>query len=162
MRLSIVGLLTFAAVDFSGFGNACQAVCIYDGKLYAKTTIEQEFKDASLVIRAKVVSSRVISIADHEEDTGVLYQVKIDQLIKGRASGSIAYYSRRDSGGFYLDADVEYLLFLQPISVTEWAHDRPGAMVVNYSCGQSRPWSQVSRPDRDRLRLLTLQRRSTP
>ena len=162
MRLSTIGLLTFAAVGSTCFGNACQAVCIYDGKLYSKTTIEQEFKDASLVIRAKVVSSLIINIGDHEKDTGLVDRIKIHRLIKGRVSETITYYSRRDSGGFYLDPGVEYLLFLQPISATEWSHDKPGAMVVNYSCGQSRPWIEVSGPERDRLRLLALQRRPTP
>jgi len=131
------------------------ALCIYNGDFYAKTSLEQEFRDSSLVIKGKVLSNRDITIPDTDEDVGVVSRVQVASVFKGKAHKIVTYYSRRDSGGFYLDKGTDYLLFLDPIRTTEWAKDYPGAMVVNYNCGQSEPWGEVSAPDREQLRRLS-------
>lgn len=128
------------------------AVCIYNGELYAKTSVSQELRDAKLVIRGKVVANRDIGIPDADQDMGVVSRIQVEQIFKGTSGKIITYYSRRDSGGFYLDIGKDYLLFLDPISGTEWAKDYPGAMVVNYDCGQSRPWDEVPAADLETLR----------
>jgi hypothetical protein len=155
MILPLRYLLATIAVCFISLGSASHALCIYDGKLDEKTTLEQEFRDVSLVVKAEVLSSRVIAIPGPEEDTGILYRIRVSQSFKGKAPTVLSYYSRRDSGGFYLDARTGYLLFLDPISLSEWAQDAPGATVVNYNCGQSRAWAGVSRSDREKLQALS-------
>jgi len=98
-----------------GSSSSCYALCVYDSKLYAKTTLEQEFRDAGLVVRGEVLSNRDID----DPDTGALYQIRIDQSSKGKPPRVLIYYSERDSGGFYLDTGTQYLLFLNPISSIE-------------------------------------------
>ncbi len=153
--LVIVGVL---AALFAGFAPEARALCIYAGKLYATTTIEQEFHDSALVVRAKVISSNDIN---DDEDPGVMYRIRIDRRFKGKTSTVISDYTHRDSGAFYLDVGREYLLFFNPISQTTaaedpvWKKQAPDAMMVNYNCGQSRAWSEVPIQDRKRLSALS-------
>src|ERR1700722_8653622 len=91
------------AIVLSGIPSSAHALCIYQDKLYAKTTLEQELQDSSLVVRGDVLSTQDISIHDTDESLGVLYRIKIDQSFKGKPPAVLTYYSRRDSGGFYLD-----------------------------------------------------------
>jgi len=146
----------FAVWLFGSPPSSAHALCIDDGKFYAKTTVEQEFRDASVVVRGNVLSSQEISIGDPDESLGVLYHVRIDHSFKGKPPQNLIYYSRRDSGGFYLNVGTQYLLFLNPISSSMWAKDAPGAMVVNYNCGQSRAWAEVPLGDRKRLSALSV------
>jgi hypothetical protein len=136
-----------------GSSSGVFALCMYEGKLYAKTTLDREFRDASLVVRGEVLSSQDISAPDPDGDVGGLYRVRIDQSFKGRPPSVIAYYSPRNSGGFYLVVGDQYLLFLDPIS-SVWEKTAPGVFVVNYSCGQSRAWAEVPSGDCERLRAL--------
>jgi len=133
------------------------ALCIYDGKLYAKTTLEQEFKDSTLVVRGTVLSSQQLRNPDENGDNGILYRVRINEAFKGKPTPIFLYYTEQNSGGFYLDRGKEYLLFLDPLSSTGWADDAKwakavkGSFVANYNCGQSREWAQVRAEDRSRL-----------
>jgi len=148
-----------AAVALLGSASGAFALCMYNGKLYAKTTLEQEFRDASLVVKGEVISSEDI----HDPNLGVLYHVRVEQTLKGKSAAVLVDYSERSSGGFYLDAGTEYLLFLNPIDPADavedlgqnWATKAPGAMMVNYSCGQSRSWNEVPSKDRKLLNALS-------
>jgi hypothetical protein len=158
---TICSLGVVAAVVLLGTASGTFALCIYNGQLYTKTTLEQEFRDAGLVVRAEVMSSDDI----HDPYLGVLYHVRVKQTLKGNPTTVLLDYSERDSGGFYLDVGTEFLLFLNPIdpgdAVTylgqNWATRAPGAMMVNYSCGQSRPWNEVPSKDRELLNALSKQ-----
>jgi len=133
------------------FSAPAQALCIYHGNRYAKTSFEDEFKDSDVVIKANVLMSHDIG---HDEDRAVIYQLKVLRRYKGKSTITPVYYSRRDSGAFYLDTGKTYLLFLDHIEGTEWAKDAPGALVVNYNCGQSREWSKV--PESTKRKLIVL------
>jgi hypothetical protein len=149
-------------VLITAFALEAKALCIYKGQLYAKTTPEQEFRDSALVARARVISSRDTF---EDDEPGVVYSIKIDHWFKGKTPTVIRDFSERDSGGFYLDVGSEYLLFLNPISDEQaaknptWKRVAPDAMMVNYSCGQSRVWANVALKDRQNLEALSRQSR---
>ncbi|MDF7776518.1 hypothetical protein P1X14_14780 [Sphingomonas sp. AOB5] len=142
------------------------AFCMYRGEMYAKTTLAQEFRDSPLVVRATVLSSWDF---DFKYGRGTLYRLQVEQIYKGRATPTLTFVTERNSGGFYMDRGTKpdigasYLLFLDP-----WERGRKeswdigqrsrNAYFVNYACGQSRAWREVSQ--RDRARLLTLSRPS--
>jgi hypothetical protein len=154
-----------AAVGLFGSAPGAAALCIYNGTLYAKTTLAQEFRDSDLVVRGEVVSSEEV----HDPVLGVFYHVRVKQTFKGKPTAVLVDYSERDSGGFYLDVGTEFLLFLNPIDPRggveylgqNWAKRAPGAMMVNYSCGQSRLWNEVPSKDRELLNALSTQSTKT-
>ena len=83
----------------------------------------------------------------------------------------MTFFTYRDSGGFYMDRpwmdlpkghDIggEYLLFLQPSEyLTPDPPEAKGTVFVNYNCGQSKAWNEVSPADRARLDALSFARR---
>ena len=138
---------------------SAHALCIYHGKMYAKTTVAQEFADSRWVVRV-----RVIAADDHwsdKEDSWSLYHLQVLTSFKGNPPARIAMFTYRDSGGFFLDKGLandlggEYLLFLDSVSHQDTA---PGiakdATEVNYSCGQSKSWNAVSTSERQELEKL--------
>ncbi len=132
------------------------AFCMYKDVLYAKTTLREEFRDAPLVVRGRVLSNRYID-DDAKDIAGIVSRFRVDEVFKGQAPGVVTVYTERSSGAYYLDDAKEYLLFLGPLSKSSWAknYPRPGAQVVNYSCGQSRPWTQVGPRAQALLRALS-------
>lgn len=126
--------------------------------------MQQEFRDSRWVVRARVTSAD-----DHwsdEEESWTLYRLTVVQSFKGKLPRHFTFFTERNSGGFYMDRpwvalpkghDIggEYLLFLNPLP---HYRGRPavsaGATFVNYSCGQSRPWSEVSGSSRRLLERL--------
>lgn len=132
------------------------AVCIYKGQMYAKTTLSQEFSDSKWVVRAKVTAAD--NHWSDEDESWTIYHLRVLASFKGEPPATIELFTYRDSGGFYLEKGInadlggEYLLFLNPIS-----HDLKvpaaarSATEVNYSCGQSRAWTDVNNADRKGL-----------
>ena len=147
----------FAAVVMLTLHGPAAAFCSYKGELYAQTTLDQEYRDAPFVVRA-----RVLAASDWQgvEERGTVYQLEVIHDFKGSLPHTFSLSTERNSGGFYLDRGTkpdiggEYLLFL-----TEGASSTatPGAkaLAINYSCGQSRRWDEVSRQDRTRLAELS-------
>lgn len=145
-------LIAFATLLVALMASEAKAVCIYNGKLYAKTTVAQEFRDSRWVVRAKVLKAH-----DHYSDNGdsfTTYDLLVEQSFKGALPRHVRFFTMRDSGGFYLDNgsshDIggEYLLFLnsnrrQMIDPTAIQ----GTVSVNYSCGQSKAWHEVGQPE---------------
>jgi hypothetical protein len=135
------------------------AVCSYRGELYAQTTLEEEYHDAPFVVRA-----RVLSASDWQgvDDRGTVYRLEVVQFFKGSLPRTFSLSTERNSGGFYLDRGTkpdirgEYLLFLTdgPRRTSTSAPD-PNAFAINYSCGQSQRWDELSREDRTQLADLS-------
>lgn len=134
--------------------SSAQALCVYRGELYARTTLEQEFADARWVLRGRVIAA-VDNWSDgslgEDEEPWTLYRVQVVERFKGDSPVEVAVFTYRNSGGFYMDGPREgphiggeYLLFLQPTgglrSLPDIARD---GTVVNYSCGQSKAWAEV-------------------
>jgi hypothetical protein len=131
------------------------AVCFHDGKLYAKTTLAQEFRESRWVVRARVESA-----GGPSEWTA--YHLKLLRSYKGALPRHFTYFTTRDSGAFYLDRGAhpdlggKYLLFLNlPDTGGENVQAARHATGVNYSCGQSRAWREVSPKVRDELRRMS-------
>lgn len=158
------GKSLFIATILLSFRADADALCMYDGKhfirskredgeigLYATTTLTDEFLDSALVIRGFVISTQ-----DHSTpDAYSIYRIRVDQVFKGKSLGEVLDFTEHDSAGFYLDTGKEYLLFLNPMTKDDDARKiAPGAMRVNYSCGQSQPWANLSAKDRIALHSL--------
>jgi hypothetical protein len=156
MPPSLVRLLLLPLL-FSAY-NA-QAFCSYGGRLYARTTAAQEYDDARWVVRARVIGGKDWETAD---TNGTLYRLRPIETFKGKLPASFSLSTERNSGGFYLDGasgrhDVggDYLLFLN--SAQAGSVGPPSvrsALRINYSCGQSRPWREVSPSAQTTLRRL--------
>jgi hypothetical protein len=140
-----------------------QAVCVYDGKhfqksdlkefggrLSARTSLGDEFADAMIVVRGKIVSAREIPVPraqakNPDAEDGVLYRIQVEKVFKGAPGQYAQNYTEHDSGAFYLDQGTSYLLFLNPMAHDDPAlHIAPGALRVNYACGQSQSWNRLS------------------
>ena len=158
MRLIVPSTLAVAMVA-TPLADA-RALCIYNGIDHAQTTISQEFRDSRWVVRAKVLSAR-----DHWPNDGeawTIYQLKVEDAFKGRPKGQLRFFTHRDSGGFYLDLGLthdlgaDYLLFLNPIEPRkgEPAVAR-AAVFVNYSCGVSKAWREVTAEEEQELMSLS-------
>ena len=139
------------------------ALCIYRGVDNARTTLNQEFRDSRWVVRARVVSADY-----HWSDEGeswTLYRLKVVQSFKGDLSNRFTFFTERNSGGFYMDGDGavpnmdgDYLLFLTRFPRSTDPPATRGALWVNYNCGQSKPWAEVSSDDLRKLRKLSSRR----
>jgi hypothetical protein len=98
------------------------------------------------------------------------YRLQVIRSYKGQPPRQIRFFTIRSSGGFYMDRpwvplprghDIrgEYLLFLNPIAPYRGQpRAERGAAFVNYSCGQSRPWGEVSAASRRLLASLSARR----
>lgn len=147
------------AISLIAMPKPALALCIHNGELYAKTTLGQEYGEARWVVRARVLSS---SSWEDSETNGTVYRLQVVQRFKGELPDQFSFATERNSGGFYLDNDSggpdvggEYLLFLVPNSRT--ASGPPvvrNSFWVNYSCGQSRLWADVTPEDRKELAVL--------
>ncbi|SEJ28025.1 hypothetical protein SAMN05518849_104189 [Sphingobium sp. AP50] len=139
--------------------STAQALCSYGGRLYAKTIAAQEYHDARWVLRARVIDGKDWESAD---TSGTLYRLRPIETFKGRLPASFSFSTERNSGGFYLDGasgrpDVggDYLLFLNPAQKgSAGPLSVRSALRINYSCGQSRPWREVSPSAQAALRHL--------
>jgi len=133
------------------------ALCIYDGAMYAKTSLAQEFNDAKWVVKAKVEAGDY-----HWANYGpswTIYTVRVLSRFKGPPVATFRLFTYRDSGGFYLDngtdpdLDSDYLLFLDPATQT-LPHGVTNVVQVNYACGQSKRWSDLTPADRGTIARL--------
>ena len=154
--------LLFSAALLAASASAAQAVCIYHGQLYVRTTLDQEFRDARWVVRARVVSG--LSFWSDESESWTRYRLEVVHSYKGTIPRRFDFFTERNSGGFYLDAEGstpdiggEYLLFLVSLPHRAGPPEARRALWVNYNCGQSRSWREVTSAQRRRLQLLSRQ-----
>ncbi|NEX92218.1 hypothetical protein [Caulobacter sp. 17J65-9] len=155
-----------AAVVFLTAGSPAQALCSYRGALDAKTTLEQEFRDSRYVVRARVRSAESHWPDDaSDDDPWTLYRLEVVESFKGDLPHGFTVFTERNSGGFYMDdpksgrgPDLggEYLLFLNP---SPYGPNHPPvakqSFWVNYNCGQSQRWTELSSNEIRRLRALS-------
>lgn len=127
-------------------------------------TLQHEFREAEVIVRARLISE--VNAWDDAPSAAyraqwgnggpvVLYGLKVIEVFKGQPGQRIAFFEERNSGAFYLDANGDYLLFLNYIRPYP---GRPaaarGAMDVRYTCGQSKLWSDLQTRDLNALRRL--------
>jgi hypothetical protein len=164
--------IAFAALLLTLAASA-EALCIYRGVDNARTSIRQEYADAQWVVRARVLSATSGVVEAGLPDAGMgwtTYRLQVIRAFKGQPPHRIRFFTQRNSGGFYMDRpwvplpqghDVggEYLLFLNLILPYQGQpRAERGAAFVNYSCGQSRPWREVSAASRRLLASLSARR----
>ena len=119
-----------------------------------------------------------------EEGNVALFRLRPVRTYKGMQSATIRFFSPRNSGGFYFergwrrlapagtpasfyvgrdyatDLGGRYLVFLNPIAPHKhMGTAERGATFVNYVCGQSKPWRQVSASERRLLARLSIRHR---
>jgi len=160
--------IAFAALLLAPAASA-EALCIYKGVDNARTSLRQEFADSRWVVRARVLSATNGVVEAGKPDVGMpwtIYRLQVVRSYRGGPPQRITFFTMRNSGGFYMDRpwvplprghDIggEYLLFLNPIPLhRDQPRDERGAAFVNYSCGQSRAWSEVSAASRRLLASL--------
>ena len=151
--------ILFAAGVVLTFHGPALALCSYRGELYAQPTFDQEYRDAPFVVKARVLSASDWQRAD---ERGTVYRLEVVQSFKGSLPRTFSFSTERNSGGFYLDRGAkpdiggEYLLFLTGAPQTS-STSAPVANVfaINYSCGHSRRWDEVSQQDMIRLADLS-------
>lgn len=165
-RLVLTSLMMFVPAR-------ADALCLYRGVDNARTTIRQEYVDALWVVRARVISANDGEFEAGSPDAGMrwtLYRLHVVHAYKGRPPQRFTFFTGRNSGGFYMDRpwvplpsghDIggEYLLFLVPDPRRRT--NPPAArlaMWVNYNCGQSKPWAEVTRAEVRRLETLSRRR----
>ncbi len=140
------------------------ALCSYKGVLYAKTTVAQEYVDATWVVRARVISADYHWSEDGESWSS--YNLRPLENFKGKLPKQFTVFTERNSGGFYMDAGgaspdlgAEYLLFLQPMPSSKSSPlAARGSLIVNYSCGQSKRWKELVSTDVKLLRAKSKHR----
>lgn len=100
-----------------------------------------------------------------EGESWTLYRLKVVQSFKGKLAGRFTFFTERNSGGFYMDGngavpdmDGDYLLFLMRLPRSTDPPAARGALWVNYPCGQSKPWAEVSKVEQSQLRALSSRR----
>lgn len=157
MRKWLVLAVLFLAMPLS----PAATLCIHRGVDNARTTLEQEFHESRWVVRARVISAD--THWSDEDESWTLYGLEVVHSYKGSLLRRFTFFTGRNSGGFYMDGDNgrpdlggEYLLFLvpHPRSSTNPPAARR-ALWVNYNCGQSKRWTEVTAGEASRLRALS-------
>jgi len=154
------GWLGFAIALLALQASPAAALCIYHGAFNVRTTLAQEFRDSRWVVRARVISGD--SHWSDEDESWTLYRLEVVQSFKGTLPRRFTFFTRRNSGGFYMDGDggvpdigADYLLFLVP---SPNPIDHPpaarGSLRANYNCGQSKAWNEVTPTDIRQLESL--------
>ena len=152
---SIVAILAAAPANALCFYTKAD---FYAGKARSYTSVPQEFRDSRWVVRARVTNARYHST---DGDSWTLYTVRVLDRFKGPSIRTMRLFTYRDSGGFYLDKGLnspdranDYLLFLNPATQV-LPRGMRNVMQVNYSCGQSRPWKELTPADLSKLNLIS-------
>lgn len=152
-------LVMAGAVLLGALMTPAQALC-------SRTSIEQDFRDADVVVRARIVAET--QIRDDEPSAALrrhwgnsfpvrLTRLRVIELFKGRPGPRINVFQEVNSGRFDMAWDRDYLLFL---TYHRSSASRPpaarGSMYVRNTCGPSALWTRV--PAEARTRLATLAR----
>jgi hypothetical protein len=136
--------------------------------LCSGASLQREYREADLVVRARVVAEsrhddaalRPAFRARWGDYTPVtLHRLRVQAVFKGRPGAALNLFQTVDSGRFPVDVGGDYLLFLN--------YTRPypgmgsmarGSVRVRYACGQSMRWNRVPARRLAGLRALSLHR----
>jgi hypothetical protein len=129
-------------------------------------SVDQEYREADVVVRARVLAGRRIHGGDEPSRTWrarwgeytpvMLHRLRVSQVFKGQPGPSINLFQEVTSGRLEVDVGQDYLIFLSYIRpYRSRGSAARGAMYVRYACGQSRPWQQVTPRTHARLRALS-------
>ena len=163
MNLRLALLATMGSLFL--VATPAQAFCEYGGVLDAKTTIPQEFRDSTWVVHARVIAAKTHwphiegDLGGTDGEPWTVYDLQVLKSYKGQPPRPLRFFTLRNSGAFYMDADPrlgirgEYLLFLVPYRRSYRAAQ--GTVFVNYPCGQSKSWREVSHAERQSLERLS-------
>jgi len=89
----------------------------------------------------------------------MVHRFRVSEVFKGRPGPTINLFQEVTSGRFEVDANGDYLVFLNYIRPYRGRGSAVrGAMYVRYACGQSRVWQEVTRQTISRLRALSRSR----
>lgn len=139
-------------------------VCQPAHAVCSTASLEQDYAEADVVVRARVVAETVV--VDDEPTPAVtarwgtyfpmsLHRVRVIEIFKGRPGPTINLLEEVSSGRYGVTLGNEYLLFFTYHRPSE---DRGsvarGAMYVRHTCEQTRHWNEVSSTYRARLRSL--------
>jgi hypothetical protein len=123
--------------------------------LCSGASVSEEFRDADVVVRARLVSGTEAWSDEPSKDyiarwgnmnPAVLYELKVDKIFKGAPENIVSILEERNSGAFYLDVDKDYLLFLKRLPPNEQGPTAArDAYFVEYACGQSMQWDAVQK-----------------
>ena len=105
MRISSLILASVLAMPFKA-----QAVC-----LLGDYSLRTEFVRASAVVIAEALSEQIVP--DPDDPVGfaaTLYEVRIDESIRGSLHGVVELYSENSSGRFPLEIGKKYILLFTP------------------------------------------------
>lgn len=134
-------------------------------------TVRNEFRDATLIVRARVVAAE----NHHSDRPGsayrrrwgeggpvVRYRLRVEYRYKGMAPREITVFQERNSGAFYMDVGMKpdiggtYLLYLTPIPPYRGRPEAVrGSWYLRHTCGQSKRWNEVVRADLAALRRIS-------
>ncbi len=159
-------VLSLAAIlAFTTYAPVATALCSYNKVLYAKTTVEQEYRDSKWVAQVRVVSAKD-NFTDRQDGPWSLYRLQVLKVFKGMPPNPVPFLTYRNSGGFYFEgagagashADIGriYLVFLNPaLPFSGQPKIERGTAFVNYACGQSKRWIDVTKPEKQSLERLS-------
>ena len=155
-------LIVAAAATLISLSSPAYALCSYDGVDYAKTTVSQEFHDSKWVARVRVASAND-HLSDTEDGPWISYKLEVLETFKGQPPNPVPFFTYRNSGAFYFDRpwtgpDIggEYLVFLNPTPTYKGQPRRErGTVFVNYACGQSKPWNEVTDDEQELLKRFS-------
>jgi hypothetical protein len=137
------------------FCPSARSLCVYKDEMNAKTTIREEFRDSKWVIRARVLAVNSQWENYTTDVPWTIYSLAVVQSFKGQAPRHLTMFTFRDSGPSS-DIGGEYLLFLDPVAnEPDLPREAHQSTEVNYSCGQSKPWRNISPSEKQKLSKLT-------
>ncbi len=155
-------VVAFGCLVIGNVASPASALC-------SGASVQREYREADLVVKARLIaetdtwSDAPSAAYRHRWGPGDLvtsYELRPSRTFKGRQLSRIRFFETHDSGASYLDADKDYLLFLNyyPPS-SDLPNEAHGAVYVRHACGQSKLWKDL-RP-RDLGELNKLAGRST-
>lgn len=159
MSVRVRSLLTLA-IALGALASATPAAALCSGD-----TFDREYAGADLVVRARLVSERLIH---HDEPIPaalrrrfgadfpvMIYGLGVRGIYKGHAARTETLFQVWHSGRFPMDQGADYLLFLtRHPEGADMPDASQGAYYVRHACGQSKAWQELDQGTRSLLSRL--------
>ena len=142
-------------------------ICFVTSPAYAlctKATIEQDYRQADIVVRA--VTTAETTAADDEPSAEFkniwgeyspvrLNKLRVVEIFKGKPGQSVNLFQTLDSGRFDVQLGKDYLFFISYYPITNTTPSvAQGATFIRHTCGQSKLWKAVSSSELILLKAL--------